>query len=107
MTTVPPLTPAAIAAGSSTTAAAGARIAREGGNAVDIAVASALAATLAESLMCSIGGSGFMMIRRAGREPELIDGLYDLAPVPGEVEHEVDSAALAEGDDACQVGRME
>ena len=80
-------TPAAIATSSPVTAAAGARVARAGGNAVDIAVASALAATLSEILMCSLGGSGFVMIRRAGHEPELLDGadaMPDIARSGGE-----------------------
>jgi len=68
------LTNAAIAADSPLTAAAGARIAREGGNAVDIAVSAALTAAVAEPLMCSLGGSGFFMVRPAGKPPELIEG---------------------------------
>ncbi|MHC4990337.1 MAG: gamma-glutamyltransferase, partial [Planctomycetota bacterium] len=67
-------TPVAIAADSPFTTAAGARVAQEGGNAADIAVAAALTATVSEVLMCSIGGSGFVMVRRAGQPPELIDG---------------------------------
>ncbi len=65
---------AAIAADSRFTAAAGARIARQGGNAVDIAVAAALAATVSEVLMCSLGGAGFFMVRMPGQPAELIEG---------------------------------
>ena len=67
-------TRAAIAADSPHTAAAGAQIARLGGNAVDIAVAAAISATVAEPLMCSLGGSGFFMVRPAGKLAELIEG---------------------------------
>ncbi len=68
------MTYAAIAADSNLTAAAGARIAREGGNAVDIAVGAALAATVAEVLMCSLGGAGFFMVQMPGKDAELIEG---------------------------------
>ena len=68
------MTNAAIAADSKLTAAAGARIARQGGNAVDIAVAAAMAATVSEVLMCSLGGSGFFMVQMPGKPAELIEG---------------------------------
>lgn len=67
-------TTAAISADSPLTAAAGARIAQEGGNAVDIAVSAALTAAVAEPLMCSLGGSGFFMVRPPGGPAELIEG---------------------------------
>ena len=67
-------TRAAIAGSTSATVEAGARIARLGGNAVDIAVAAALTATAAEVLMCSLGGSGFIMLHLPGGAPELIEG---------------------------------
>lgn len=67
-------TAAAIAADSPLTVAAGVQIAELGGNAVDIAVACALAATLSETLMCSLGGSAFLMIQMPGKPVELIDG---------------------------------
>ncbi len=74
---------AAIAADSPLTAAAGAQIARLGGSAVDIAVAAALAATVAEPLMCSLAGSGFFMVRPAGKPAELIEGA-DAMPTVGQ-----------------------
>ncbi|MGH0033791.1 MAG: gamma-glutamyltransferase [Myxococcota bacterium] len=64
----------AIAAGNDQTAAAGERIAREGGNAVDIAVGAALSATLCEMLMCSLGGSGFVCLRLPDGSAEVIEG---------------------------------
>ena len=79
-------TKAAIAADSPLTAAAGARIAHEGGNAVDIAVAAALAATVAEALMCSIGGAGFFMVRSANQKAELFDGVDVLPSLSGQVD---------------------
>ncbi|MGI9517358.1 MAG: gamma-glutamyltransferase [Pirellulaceae bacterium] len=68
------MTRVAIAADSHLTAAAGARIARQGGNVVDVAVGSALAATVSEVLMCSLGGAGFFMVRMPGGDAELIEG---------------------------------
>lgn len=70
---------AAIAADAPATVAAAREVAEQGGNAVDIVVAAALAATLAEALMCSLGGSGFLMLRRADGGMELIDGA-DVVP---------------------------
>lgn len=75
---------AAIAADSKLTAAAGARIARQGGNAVDIAVGAALAATVSEVLMCSLGGSGFFMVQMPGKTAELIEGA-DAHPAIGKL----------------------
>ena len=65
---------AAIASESPATVEAGRQLAQIGGNAVDIAVGSALAATISEALMCSLGGSAFIAIKNPGQAPELIDG---------------------------------
>jgi gamma-glutamyltranspeptidase/glutathione hydrolase len=65
---------AVIAADSPPVVEAGARIAREGGSAVDVAVAAAFVASLVEILFCSLAGSAFVMVGRPGAEPELIDG---------------------------------
>lgn len=46
---------------------------------VDMAVAAALVATISETLMCSLGGSAFLMIRLPGQEPWLFDG-SDVTP---------------------------
>ena len=66
--------PVAVAADASITAEAATRIAAEGGNIADMAVAAALAATVSENLMASLGGSAFLMLQVPGRDPELIDG---------------------------------
>ena len=55
----------AIAAGHPVTAAAGARVLAEGGNAVDAAIAAAFASWVTESPLTGPGGGGFMMIHRA------------------------------------------
>ncbi len=64
----------AIAADSPETVRAGQIIAGNGGNAVDVAVGCALAASLAEVLMCSLGGSAFITIKLPGEKPVVIDG---------------------------------
>jgi len=64
----------AIAADSPETVRAGQIIAENGGNAVDVAVGCALAASLAEVLMCSLGGSAFISIKLPGKQPVVIDG---------------------------------
>jgi len=69
----------AVAADAPATLQAARQVAEQGGNAVDIVVAAALAATLAEALMCSLGGSGFLMLQRADGSIELIDGA-DIVP---------------------------
>ena len=44
-----------------------------------------LAATVAEALMCSLGGSAFIAIKIPGAEPELIDGADAMPRIPPEV----------------------
>jgi len=72
----------AIASESPYTVQAGRQLAQMGGNAVDIAVGSALAATVSEALMCSLGGSAFIAIKIPGEEPELIDGADAMPRIP-------------------------
>jgi gamma-glutamyltranspeptidase/glutathione hydrolase len=79
---MPDSTPVAIASGSPHTVEAGRQLAAMGGNAVDIAVGSALTAAVAEALMCSLGGSAFIHIKLPGRPPELIDGGDAMPMIP-------------------------
>jgi len=72
----------AIASEAPATVQAGRQLAEMGGNAVDIAVGSALAATVSEALMCSLGGSAFIAIKKPGEEPELIDGADAMPHIP-------------------------
>jgi hypothetical protein len=72
----------AIASESPQTVNAGVQLAELGGNAVDIAVGSALAATVAEALMCSLGGSAFINIKTPGCSPVLIDGADGMPVIP-------------------------
>jgi gamma-glutamyltranspeptidase / glutathione hydrolase len=62
-----------IAAGHPLTARAGAEVLREGGNAVDAAVAAMLMSFAAEPLLTGLGAGGHMLVAGAGEEPVLLD----------------------------------
>src|SRR5712671_4579810 len=62
-----------IAAGHPLTAQAGARVLREGGNAVDATVAAMLVSFATEPLLTGPGAGGYMLVAGGGREPALLD----------------------------------
>ncbi len=62
-----------IAAGHPLTAEAGAEVLREGGNAVDAAVAAIAASTVCEPLLTGLGAGGYMLVVAPGRDPVLLD----------------------------------
>ncbi len=62
-----------IAAGHPLTAQAGAGVLREGGNAVDAAVAAVAASTACEPLLTGLGAGGYMLVVVPGRDPVLLD----------------------------------
>ncbi len=62
-----------VAAGHPLTARAGARVLREGGNAVDAAVAAMLVSFVAEPLLTGLGAGGYLMVAGGGWEPALLD----------------------------------
>src|SRR5215210_2511672 len=62
-----------IAAGHPVTAEAGARVLREGGTAVDAAVAAVLTSWVAEPLLTGPGAGGYLLVAGAGEEPTLLD----------------------------------
>jgi gamma-glutamyltranspeptidase/glutathione hydrolase len=62
-----------VAAGHPVTAAAGARVLREGGNAVDGALAAVLHSFTAEPLLTGLGAGGYLLVAGAGRKPVLLD----------------------------------
>ena len=62
-----------VAAGHPLTAQAGADVLREGGNAVDAAVACVLMSFVAESPLTGPGAGGFMLVHTAGGEDHLLD----------------------------------
>jgi gamma-glutamyltranspeptidase / glutathione hydrolase len=62
-----------VAAGHPLTAQAGARVLREGGNAVDATVAAMLTSFAAEPLLTGLGAGGYMLVAGGGQEPTLLD----------------------------------
>jgi gamma-glutamyltranspeptidase / glutathione hydrolase len=70
----------AVAAGHPLTAEAGARVLREGGNAVDAAVAAVLTSFVTESPLTGLGAGGFMLVHDPEREDVLLDFFVE---VPG------------------------
>ncbi len=74
-----------VAAGHPLSAETGASVLREGGNAVDAAVAAAMASFSLESALTGLGAGGFMMVKAPGSDPVLIDFFV---AVPGQGGHE-------------------
>src|SRR3954451_18363029 len=70
----------AVAAGHPLTAEAGARVLRDGGNAVDAAVAAVLTSFVTESPLTGLGAGGFMLVQDPAQEDVLLDFFVE---VPG------------------------
>jgi gamma-glutamyltranspeptidase / glutathione hydrolase len=70
----------AIAAGHPLTAAAGARVLEEGGNAVDACVAAGFAAWVAESPLTGPGAGGFALVVPAGKRPARVADFFVATP---------------------------
>src|SRR4051794_41789209 len=68
-----------VAAGPPITAEAGARVLREGGNAVDAAVAAVLASWVAQPLLTGPGAGGYPLLAGGGGEATLL-GLFVEGP---------------------------
>jgi gamma-glutamyltranspeptidase / glutathione hydrolase len=81
-----------VAAGHPLTAEAGVQVLRDGGNAVDAAVAAVLASFAVESPLTGFGAGGFMMVHR-GEETVLID-FFVAAPGRDGTERGVELAAV-------------
>jgi gamma-glutamyltranspeptidase / glutathione hydrolase len=62
-----------VAAGHPLTARAGARVLREGGNAVDAAVAAMLTSFVTEPLLTGLGAGGYMLVAGPDVQPVLLD----------------------------------
>jgi len=62
-----------VAAGHPLTAQAGATVLREGGNAVDAAVAAMLTSFVTEPLLTGLGAGGYMLVAGTAVEPTLLD----------------------------------
>jgi gamma-glutamyltranspeptidase/glutathione hydrolase len=70
-----------VAAGHPLSAQAGAKVLREGGNAVDAAVAAMLTSFVCESLLTGLGAGGYMLVAGGAIEPTLLDFFVE-APAP-------------------------
>jgi gamma-glutamyltranspeptidase/glutathione hydrolase len=70
---VPMTVKGAVACGHPITAAAAEEILREGGNAFDAVIAAFFAACVAEPVLASLGGGGYLMAQRAESEPVAYD----------------------------------
>jgi gamma-glutamyltranspeptidase / glutathione hydrolase len=70
-----------VAAGHPLTAEAGARVLREGGNAVDAAVGAMLTSFAAEPLLTGLGAGGYMLVAGGREEPAVLD-FFVQAPTP-------------------------
>jgi gamma-glutamyltranspeptidase/glutathione hydrolase len=79
----------AIAAGHPLTAEAGARVLREGGNAVDAAVAAAFVSWVAESPLTGPGAGGFMLVHRARDRTTRVFDFFVAVPGLGLAEREL------------------
>lgn len=86
-----------VAAGHPLTAQAGARVLREGGNAVDAAVASMLTSFVAEPLLTGLGAGGYMLVAGLDAEPVLLD-FFVQAPRVREDQAELDAVDVSFGD---------
>ena len=75
-----------VAAGHPLTAEAGAEVLREGGNAVDAAVASVLASFAAESPMTGLGAGGFMLVHDPSEGSDVLIDFFVQAPGLGGAE---------------------
>src|SRR3954454_21731450 len=62
-----------VAAAPPITAEAGARVLRDGGNAVDAAIGAVLASWVAEPLLTGPCAGGYLLVAGAGEEPTLLD----------------------------------
>lgn len=68
-----------VAAGHPLTAQAGARVLREGGNAVDAAIAAMLTSFVAEPLLTGLGAGGYMVVADGG-DPVVLDFFVEAPP---------------------------
>jgi len=84
-----------VAAGHPLTAEAGARVLREGGNAVDAALAAMLTSFAAEPLLTGLGAGGYMLVAGEGAEPKLLDFFVQ---APGDPRERGSARAVAELD---------
>ena len=95
-----------VAAGHPLTAEAGARVLREGGNAVDAAVGAMLVSFVAEPLLTGLGAGGHMMVAGEDDDPALLDFFVaapDLA-ADGAAELEAVDVSFGDADQVFYIG---
>lgn len=78
-----------VAAGHEKTAAAAVEILKQGGNAFDAAVAGVLASCVAESVLTSLAGGGFLLAHTRDSEPVLFD-FFTQTPASKQLAHPLD-----------------
>src|SRR5437764_7868741 len=92
-----------VAGGHQLTAEAGARVLREGGNAVDAAVAAVMMSWVCEPTLTGPGAGGFMLVHTTGGENVLLD-FFVAAPGLGSTQEagELTAFEVAFTDEAIQ-----
>lgn len=83
-----------IAAGHPATAEAGAAVLREGGNAVDAAMAAVCTSFIAEPVLTGAGGGGFLLLRNHEGHSLLYDGFARMPAMPVSMLSEADFRAI-------------
>jgi len=86
------------AAGHPLTAEAGASVLREGGNAVDAAIAAMLTSWVAEPLLTGPGAGGYLLVAGAGVEPVLLDFFVAAPGGPPATRGELEAVDVSFGD---------
>lgn len=89
----PPAVHGMVAAGHPATAEAGAAVMRDGGNAVDAALAAVCTAFIAEPVLTAAGGGGFMLVAPSHSAPCLFDGFAKMPA--GHPKHDAAMTAIA------------
>src|SRR5277367_2496641 len=89
-----------VAAGHPLTAEAGAQTLREGGNAVDAAVAALLTSFVAEPLLTGLGAGGYLLTAGPGAEPALLDFFVEAPRDPSPPRAELEAVDVSFGDAA-------
>ncbi len=89
-----------VAAGHPLTAEAGVRVLRDGGNAVDAAVAAVLTSFVAEPLLTGLGAGGYLLVAGGDHEPALLDFFVEAPSVDGAPLAELEAVDVSFGDAA-------
>jgi gamma-glutamyltranspeptidase / glutathione hydrolase len=96
-----------VAAGHPLTAQAGAKVLREGGNAVDAAVGAMLTSFAAEPLLTGLGAGGHMLVAGGEQEPTLLDFFVQAPSDPRAAPVPAADGLAAVDDDAAPIAELE